>query len=153
MDPGSFYVLIALEILNVVILMLFSLICSQWVDCALLFFSSSQQLTQAFSPPAVDCTCCTQITGNNEVTIKSSQFYFSMHRLCQQTKKIIGWGGIFSSMLILSSHPSSPASLTLTHNVFVPVFCIHLVPFSLSHSDSSASISAGYTRLLFNSTH
>lgn len=50
MDSDSFDVLIALENLNDIILMLFSLIGSQWVDCALLLFSSSQQLTQAFSP-------------------------------------------------------------------------------------------------------
>lgn len=50
MDPDSCCVLIALEILNDIFLMLFSLICSQWVDRALLFFSSCQQLTQAFFP-------------------------------------------------------------------------------------------------------
>lgn len=83
MDPDSFHVLIALEILKDVILMLFSLIRSQWVDCALLFFSSSRQLTQAFSPRGVCCICCTQISENNEITITSSQLYFSTRRLCQ----------------------------------------------------------------------
>lgn len=48
----------------------------------------------------------------------------------------MGWGSIFSNMFILFSHPPSPASLSLTHSVFVPVFCIHLVPFPLSHSCS-----------------
>ncbi len=83
MDPDRLYVLIELEILNDVILMLFSLICSQWVDCALLFFSSSRQLTQAFAPCGVRCICCTQISENNKITITISQLYFGMHRLCQ----------------------------------------------------------------------
>lgn len=115
--------------------MLFSLICSQWVDCALLFFSNSRQLTQVFSPRGVRCICCTQISENNEITITSSQLYFNTRRLCQQTKTH-RMGRYFQQHAypFLSSFPS--ASLTLTHNVFVPVFCIHLMPFPLSHSGS-----------------
>lgn len=48
MDPDSFYAFIALDTLNDIILTLFFLICSQWVDCAFLLSSSSQQLSQAF---------------------------------------------------------------------------------------------------------
>lgn len=89
-----------------------------------LFFSSSQKLIQ--------CICCTQNSGNNEITIKSCKLFFSIALSMPIDKKLIGRGSIFSNVLILSSQPPSPASLTLTHNVFVPVFCIHLVPFPLS---------------------